>query len=84
MAFSRAVFGGIIFGVGYSRYFSMITAFTIALMSFSVYWFSDKSVLRMYGARELSEGKATTWQTPSPRLFHYPGRSGEHRWLSAS
>lgn len=36
--------------------FGMITAFVIALgMNFFSYWFSDKIVLKMYGAREVDE-----------------------------
>jgi len=29
-----------------------------ALMNFVTYWFSDKIVLRMYGAKEVSQGEA--------------------------
>jgi heat shock protein HtpX len=36
-----------------------IYAFVIAgLMNFVMYWFSDKMVLRMYGAREVTQGEA--------------------------
>jgi heat shock protein HtpX len=37
-----------------------------ALMNFFVYWFSDKIVLRMYGAREVSQGEA-------PELYQIVG-----------
>ena len=41
----------------------MMTAFVIAVvMNFGAYWFSDKIVLRMYGAKEVSESDA-------PQLF---------------
>jgi heat shock protein HtpX len=37
----------------------MVTAFGLAvLMNFGAYWFSDKIVLRMYGAREVTEAEA--------------------------
>jgi heat shock protein HtpX len=37
----------------------MVMAFGLAvLMNFGAYWFSDKIVLRMYGAREVSEAEA--------------------------
>ena len=37
----------------------MIVAFVFALgMNFFAYWFSDKIVLRMYGAREVTEAQA--------------------------
>jgi len=37
-----------------------------ALMNFFVYWFSDKIVLRMYGAKEVSQGEA-------PELYQMVG-----------
>lgn len=37
-----------------------------ALMNFFVYWFSDKIVLRMYGAKEVSQGEA-------PELYQIVG-----------
>jgi len=41
----------------------LVTAFVIAaLMNFFAYWFSDKIVLRMYGAKEVSQGE-------SPELY---------------
>lgn len=45
-----------------------VIAFTLALvMNFASYWFSDKIVLRMYGARELSPAEA-------PELFRMTER----------
>jgi heat shock protein HtpX len=44
-----------------------ITAFVLAaLMNFFAYWFSDKIVLRMYGAREVTQGEA-------PELYQIVG-----------
>ncbi len=44
-----------------------ITAFVLAaLMNFFSYWFSDKIVLRMYGAREVTQGEA-------PELYQIVG-----------
>src|SRR5512137_682495 len=37
----------------------MVYAFIlVALMNFGAYWFSDKIVLRMYGAKEVSQAEA--------------------------
>ena len=44
-----------------------IYAFVIAaLMNFVMYWFSDKMVLRMYGAKEVTQGEA-------PELYQIVG-----------
>jgi heat shock protein HtpX len=44
-----------------------VTAFALAaLMNFITYWFSDKIVLRMYGAREVTQGEA-------PELYQMVG-----------
>ncbi|MGB9627147.1 MAG: zinc metalloprotease HtpX [Thermodesulfobacteriota bacterium] len=51
--------GGLLGGRSGMTY-ALIIAF---LMNFVAYWFSDKIVLRMYGAKEVSEGEA-------PELYH--------------
>ena len=65
----------------------MVTAFVIAAaMNFGTYWFSDKIVLRMYGAREVTESEqpafyglvrrlATQAQLPMPRVYIIPSES---------
>src|SRR5512135_2657895 len=63
------VIGRVIGGQG-----GMVIAFVFAIvMNFGRYWFSDKIVLRMYGAREMS-------QTDNPALFQMvqelAGRAG--------
>ncbi len=62
----------------------MMTAFVIAaLMNFGSYWFSDKIVLAMYGARPISEGDApglynvvrrlaASAQLPMPKVYIIP------------
>jgi heat shock protein HtpX len=62
----------------------MVMAFVFAmLMNFVSYWFSDKIVLKMYGAKPLSEadaplvyrivrGLATKARIPMPRLYLLP------------
>jgi heat shock protein HtpX len=53
----------------------MMIAFGIAvLMNVGSYWFSDKIVLRLYGAREVSPAEA-------PRLFHLTRRLTERAGL---
>ena len=59
----------------------MVMAFVFALaMNFFSYWFSDKLVLRMYGAREIGEGDAPQFyatvrqlaqraQLPMPKVY---------------
>src|SRR4030065_2460254 len=45
----------------------MVMAFGLAvLMNFGMYWFSDKIVLRMYGAKQVSQGDA-------PELYQIVG-----------
>jgi heat shock protein HtpX len=63
----------------------MVVAFLFALvMNFGSYWFSDKIVLRMYNARELTQSDspglfelvhelATRAGLPMPRLYMIPG-----------
>jgi heat shock protein HtpX len=47
----------------------MVMAFGLAvLMNFGAYWFSDKIVLRMYGAREVSEAEAPQLHAAVRRL----------------
>ena len=65
----------------------MFLAFLVAaLMNFGSYWFSDKIVLRMYNAREVSEaeapglhsmvrGLAANARIPMPRLYVIPDDS---------
>ena len=62
----------------------MVMAFVLALvMNFVSYWFSDKIVLKMYGAQPLSEGEApviyrivrrlaTQARIPMPKLYLLP------------
>ncbi len=64
-----------------------IYAFGIALcMNFFSYWFSDKIVLRMYGAQEISEGESPTYYKtvkeliesaglPMPRMYIIPNQA---------
>jgi heat shock protein HtpX len=71
--------GGLLGGQG-----GMVMAFGLALvMNFVSYWFSDKIVLAMYGAKPLDEaaapavhrivrGLATRAQIPMPRLYLIP------------
>ena len=48
-----------------------IYAFVFAgLMNFVMYWFSDKMVLRMYGAKEVTQGEA-------PELYGIVARTDE-------
>ncbi|MGH8546362.1 MAG: protease HtpX, partial [Gammaproteobacteria bacterium] len=52
---------GIIMGIGQwlGGFSGLIIAFVFAIiMNFGSYWFSDKIVLRMYGAREVNESQA--------------------------
>lgn len=63
----------------------MVMAFGFAvLMNFGSYWFSDKIVLRMYGAKEVSEAEAPQLHSivrglvqradmPMPKLYIIPG-----------
>jgi heat shock protein HtpX len=65
----------------------MVMAFVFAMvMNFVSYWFSDKIVLKMYGAQPLSEadapvvyrivrGLATKARIPMPRLYLLPSAS---------
>ncbi|MGH8014724.1 MAG: protease HtpX, partial [Candidatus Zixiibacteriota bacterium] len=65
----------------------MIMAFVIAAaMNFFAYWFSDKMVLRMYRAREVSEADhprlfrivkrvATQAMIPIPRVYIVPTKA---------
>lgn len=65
----------------------MIMAFVIAaVMNFFAYWFSDKMVLRMYRAREISEADhprlyriakrvATQAMIPIPRVYIVPSKA---------
>lgn len=47
----------------------MVTAFALALvMNAGAYWFSDKIVLRMYGAREVTEAEAPSLHATVRRL----------------
>jgi heat shock protein HtpX len=74
--------GGLLGGRG-----GMLMAFVLAMvMNFASYWFSDKIVLAMYGARPLAEGDApvvhrivrnlaTRAQIPMPRLYLIPSAS---------
>jgi heat shock protein HtpX len=49
----------------------MIIAFILALgMNFFAYWFSDKIVLKMYGAREVTESEAPELYSIVRRLAH--------------
>jgi heat shock protein HtpX len=63
----------------------VVTAFIISLvMNFGAYWFSDKIVLMMYHAREVTEAEApklfsvvirlaSSAQIPMPRVYIVPG-----------
>jgi heat shock protein HtpX len=63
----------------------MVVAFLFALvMNFGSYWFSDKIVLRMYNARELTQSEAPALfqlvgelaaraELPMPRVYMIPG-----------
>jgi heat shock protein HtpX len=65
----------------------MMMAFGLALaMNFVSYWFSDKIVLRMYGAQEVSEAEAPELHRmvaelayeagiPKPKVFYIPDES---------
>jgi len=65
----------------------MITAFMISLvMNFGTYWFSDKIVLMMYKAKQVSESEAprlystvarvaSKAQLPMPRVYVLPGEA---------
>lgn len=65
----------------------MVTAFVFAAaMNVGAYWFSDKIVLRMYGAREATEAEqpllygivrrlATQAQIPMPKVYVIPSES---------
>lgn len=65
----------------------MFAAFVFAgAMNFGAYWFSDKIVLRMYGAQEITESEnpmfydlirrlATHAQLPMPRVYVIPSES---------
>ncbi len=65
----------------------MIMAFVLAVgMNFFSYWFSDKIVLKMYRAREISEHDhqrlyrtakrvATTFMVPMPKVFIVPSKA---------
>ncbi len=78
-----ATLTGIIMGIGYwfGGSQGLIIAFVLAVvMNFGSYWFSDKIVLSMYGAREVSEAEAPMLHrivhtlslqsgTPMPRLY---------------
>jgi len=61
----------------------VIALFLACIMNFVSYWFSDKIVLRMYNAQEISEGQATELyhivqqlaqraQIPMPRVYLIP------------
>jgi heat shock protein HtpX len=74
--------GGLLGGRG-----GMVMAFALAMvMNFVSYWFSDKIVLKMYGAQPLDEsqapavhrivrGLATRARIPMPRLYLIPSES---------
>jgi len=74
--------GGMLGGQG-----GMTFAFFLAcLTNFGAYWFSDRIVLAMYGARPLSESEAPAIHTmvreltreggmPMPRIFRIPSRT---------
>ena len=74
--------GGLLGGRG-----GMMTAFVLALvMNFVSYWFSDKIVLRMYGAQPLGESEApvvhrivrslaTRAGIPMPKLYLLPSEA---------
>ena len=65
----------------------LMIAFVFAVvMNFGSYWFSDKIVLRMYGAREVGEAEApqlhrivhaltTRARLPMPKLYVIPTRA---------
>ena len=59
-------FGGLLGGKS-GMTFALIMAFA---MNFISYWFSDKIVLRMYGAREVSESEAPELYSVVRRLAH--------------
>lgn len=54
------IFVGALLGGKTGMTYALIIAF---LMNFVAYWFSDRIVLRMYGAREVNEGEV-------PELYH--------------
>ena len=76
------IIGGAIGGQG-----GMLMAFFLALaMNFASYWFSDKIVLAMYGAREVTEAEAPSLyriirgltqhaQLPMPRVYMIPSEA---------
>lgn len=85
MAVLTALFvlvGGALGGRG-----GMMTAFMLACaMNLFSYWFSDKIVLRMYGAKEVDRGRAPElyqivedlargWGMPMPRVYIIPSQS---------
>ncbi len=49
---------GLIMAIGQFMGGSMIAFVFAVIMNFSSYWFSDKIVLRMYGAQEATEAQA--------------------------
>lgn len=65
----------------------LVMAFVVTIiMNFGSYWFSDRIVLKMYGAQEVSAAEApdlhqmvrelaTTAGIPTPRIFLIPGDS---------
>lgn len=91
--FKTAVLLGALTGllVVFGNYFGgtqgMVVAFAFALlMNFGAYWFSDRIVLAMYGAREISEaeapdlvgivrGLAQRAHLPMPRVYVIPATS---------
>ncbi|MGH7825689.1 MAG: zinc metalloprotease HtpX, partial [Candidatus Binatia bacterium] len=80
---------GIIMGIGQwlGGFSGLIIAFVFAIiMNFGSYWFSDKIVLRMYGAREVNESQAPMLYRivhnlsvqaglPMPRLYVIPSEA---------
>lgn len=87
--FLLATLTGIIMGIGYwfGGSQGLIIAFVLAIvMNFGSYWFSDKIVLSMYGAREVSEAEAPMLHRivhtlslqagmPMPRLYIIPSEA---------
>jgi len=77
----------VVFGNFFGGQQGMVIAFAFALlMNFGAYWFSDRIVLAMYGAREVSEaeapdlvamvrGLAQRAHLPMPRVYVIPTES---------
>lgn len=72
----------------------MIVAFVLAMaMNFFSYWYSDKMVLRMYGAREIPPGEkpelhqivsylAGRAGVPTPRIYVIPGQEAPNAFAT--